>query len=107
MISDPVSGDTNRHEGTETLGNLASEDSRRKPAAIEIPRRNLGEMENDLTQSQSFRSPMSRVISFTRNFSRDRRSASSSSIRIPQSPPPVCSMPVRELDIELGGEETR
>ncbi|KAG7542711.1 Zinc finger RING-type, partial [Arabidopsis thaliana x Arabidopsis arenosa] len=78
-ISDPVSGDTNRHEGTETSGNPDPEDSRRKPAAIEIPRRNHGEMENDLTQSQSFRSPMSRVISFTRNLSRDRRSASSSS----------------------------
>ncbi|CAL9225579.1 unnamed protein product [Arabidopsis halleri] len=101
-ISDPVSGDTNRHEGTEISGNSDLEDSRRKPAAIEIPQRNFGEMENDLTQSQSFRSPMSRVISFTRNLSRDRRSASSSSIRIPQSPPPV-----RELDIELGGEETR
>ncbi|EFH46452.1 hypothetical protein ARALYDRAFT_329916 [Arabidopsis lyrata subsp. lyrata] len=98
-ISDLVSSDMNRHEGTETSGNPDPEDSRRKPAAIEIPRRNHGEMENDLTPSQTLRSPMSRVISFTRNLSRDRRSASSSS--------PVCSMPVRALDIELGGEETR
>ncbi|VYS62852.1 unnamed protein product [Arabidopsis thaliana] len=109
-ISDPVYGDTNHHEGIETTGDSVPEDSQRKSAAIEISQRNLGEIENDLSRSHSFRSPMSRMISFTRNLSRDRRSASSSSssIRIPQILfPTVSSMQVTELDIELGGEETR
>ena len=70
-ISDPVYGDTNHHEGTETTGDSVPEDSQRKPAAIEISQRNLGEIENDLSRSHSFRSPMSRMISFTRNLSRD------------------------------------
>lgn len=110
-IFDPVYGDTNHHEGTETTGDSVPEDSQRKPTAIEISQRNLGEIENDLSRSHSFRSPMSRMISFTRNLSRDRRSASSSSsssIRIPHILfPTVSSMQVTELDIELGGEETR
>lgn len=84
----------------ETSENSDHGDSRRKPAAIEIPMRNIGESEeNDLTRSHSFRSPMSRVISFTRILSRERRIASPSSIGFP---------PVTELDMELGGrEETR
>ncbi|AEE83676.1 RING/U-box superfamily protein [Arabidopsis thaliana] len=56
-ISDPVYGDTNHHEGTETTGDSVPEDSQRKPAAIEISQRNLGEIENDLSRSHSFRSP--------------------------------------------------
>ncbi|KFK24197.1 hypothetical protein AALP_AAs41122U000500 [Arabis alpina] len=83
-----------------------SEGSRRKPAAIEIPVRNIGESEeNDLSRSQSFRSPMSRVMSFTRILSRERRNPSSSSVGLS----PVVSPPVTEFDIELGGgrrEET-
>ncbi|CAH8326275.1 unnamed protein product [Eruca vesicaria subsp. sativa] len=81
-ISDTVTGaETSDHH-----------DSRGKPAA--------SESENELTQSHSFRS---RVISSTRIFSKERRSASSSSNDFP----PVSSMPVTELDIESGGEGTR
>ncbi|ESQ55860.1 hypothetical protein EUTSA_v10025860mg [Eutrema salsugineum] len=118
-ISDPVSGDDqgSRPEicDTDRVGEAGAHensdpgDSRRKPAAIEIPKRNLGELENDLTRSNSFRSPMSRVISFTRILSRERRSASSSSsIGFPSVvSPPACSMPVTDLDIDFGGEDTR
>ncbi|KAF3573924.1 hypothetical protein Bca4012_093188 [Brassica carinata] len=99
-ISDPVSGDTNDVIGA---GTSDHEDSRGKPAAIEVPTRNLGESENELSRSNSFRS---RVISSTRIFSKERRSASSSS-SIGFPPPPVSSMPMTELDIESGGEEPR
>uniref|UniRef100_A0A1J3DKP2 RING-type E3 ubiquitin transferase n=1 Tax=Noccaea caerulescens TaxID=107243 RepID=A0A1J3DKP2_NOCCA len=117
-ISDPVPGDDHgsRPElcdadlvfgGAETSGDSNQDDSRRKPALIEVPRRDLGELENDLSGSHSFRSPMRRVISFTRILSRDRRSASSSSVGLPPVSPPAYSMSVTEIDIELGGEETR
>lgn len=99
-ISDPVSGDTNDVIGA---GTSDHEDSRGKPAAIEVSTRNLGESENELSRSNSFRS---RVISSTRIFSKERRSASSSS-SIGFPPPPVSSMPMTELDIESGGEEPR
>ncbi|KAG2315226.1 hypothetical protein Bca4012_066027 [Brassica carinata] len=104
-ISDPVSGDeTNSVIGAGTSETSNHEDSGGKPAASEEPRRNLGESENELTRSHSFRS---RVISSTRIFSKERRSASSSSSSSTIGCPPVCSMPRTELDIESGGEETR
>jgi hypothetical protein len=48
-----------------------------KPTHVDIPRRNMDEFENELTRgvspaSQSFRSPMSRMLSFTRILSKDR-----------------------------------
>ncbi|KAL0676353.1 hypothetical protein Bca4012_004334 [Brassica carinata] len=49
------------------------DDLRRKPAAIEVPRRNIGEFEDESTRNSPFRSPMSRMLSFTRMLSRDRR----------------------------------
>ncbi|CAA7057382.1 unnamed protein product [Microthlaspi erraticum] len=118
-ISDPVPGDDHgsRPElgdadlvvgGAETSENLDREYSRRKPAAIEVPVRNLGELENDLTRSHSFRSPMRRVMSFTRILSRERRNASSSSsVGFPPVSPPAFSMSVTELDIELDWEDKR
>ncbi|XP_010487538.1 PREDICTED: RING-H2 finger protein ATL2-like [Camelina sativa] len=84
-----------------------------KPAAITVPRRNFSELEDELTRrespaSQSFRSPMSRMLSFTRMLSRDRRSASSPiSGAPPVSPSLSCRIPVTESDIERGVEETR
>lgn len=90
-----------------------TEDSGRKPAAIEVPRRNFSELEDELTRrdspaSHSFRSPMSRMLSFTRMLSRDRRSASSPIAGAPPlSPSLSCRIPVTESDIERGGEETR
>lgn len=95
-ISDPVSDDVVEAETSDR------EDSGEKPAAIEVSRRNLGESENELTRSHSFRS---RVISSTWIFSKERRSASSSSSSLGVQR--VCSMPVTELDIEAGGEEAR
>lgn len=91
----------------------STEDSGRKPAAIEVPRRNFSELEDELTRrdspaSHSFRSPMSRMLSFTRMLSRDRRSASSPIAGAPPlSPSLSCRIPVTESDIERGGEETR
>ncbi|XP_010465696.1 PREDICTED: RING-H2 finger protein ATL2-like [Camelina sativa] len=90
-----------------------ADNSGRKPAAIMVPRRNFSELEAELTRrdspaSNSFRSPMSRMLSFTRMLSRDRRSASSPiSGAPPVSPSLSCRIPVTESDIERGVEETR
>ncbi|VVA97907.1 unnamed protein product [Arabis nemorensis] len=90
---------------------IPTDDSGRKPAAIEVPRRNFNfsELENDLTRrdspaSQSFRSPMSRMLSFTRMLSRERRSGSSPIAGAPPlSPSSICRIPMTESDIERGG----
>ncbi|KAJ4893800.1 RING-H2 finger protein ATL2 [Raphanus sativus] len=90
---------------------MPSEDLMRKPAAIEVPRRNLSEFEDDLSRnspaSHSFRSPMSRMLSFTRMLSRGN--ASSPVAGAPaQSPSSNCRIAMTESDIERGGgEETR
>ncbi|EOA31095.1 hypothetical protein CARUB_v10014245mg [Capsella rubella] len=90
-----------------------TDNSGRKPTAIEVPRRNFSEIEDELTRrespaSHSFRSPMSRMLSFTRMLSRDRRSASSPIAgATPLSPSSTCRIPVTESDIERGVEETR
>ncbi|KAF8049196.1 hypothetical protein N665_2278s0009 [Sinapis alba] len=77
------------------------QDLGRKPAAIEVPRRNFSsEFEHDSAQNSPFRSPMSRMLSFTRMLSRDRRNAS------PSSPSSSCQIPMTELDIERGVEQT-
>ncbi|KAJ4897917.1 RING-H2 finger protein ATL2 [Raphanus sativus] len=82
-------------------------DSGRKPSAIEVPRRNLSEFEHASTQNSPFRSPMSRMLSFTRMLSRDRRNASSPIAGAsPLSPSSRCHIPMTEPDIERGGEQT-
>ncbi|CAN6810976.1 hypothetical protein Bca4012_004301 [Brassica carinata] len=84
------------------------EDLGRKPAAIEVPRRNFSEFEHESTQSSPFRSPMmSRMLSFTRMLSRDRRNASSPVAGAsPLSPSWSCQIPMAEPDIERGEEQT-
>jgi len=69
-ISNPVYGDTNHYERTETSGYSVPEDSQRKSAVIEIPWRNLGEMENDLTRSHSFSFLLSSMLISNRTFRR-------------------------------------
>ncbi|KFK39020.1 hypothetical protein AALP_AA3G190100 [Arabis alpina] len=80
-----------------------------KPAAIEVPRRSFSfnELEDDLTRrDSSFRSPMSRMLSFTRMLSRERRSGSSPIAGAqPLSPSSTCRIPMTESDIERGGGE--
>jgi len=118
--SDPVlviepgssSGLTDEPHGSGS-SQMLREDSGRKPAAIEVPRRTFREFEDELTRrdspaSQSFRSPMSRMLSFTRMLSRDRRSASSPIAGAPPlSPTLSCRIQMTESDIERGGEESR
>ncbi|CAN8259083.1 unnamed protein product [Cochlearia groenlandica] len=92
---------------------IPMEDLGRKPAAIEIPMRNIREIEDDLTRRESpagnsFRSPMSRMLSFTRMLSRERRNVSSPNAGAPPlSPSSRCRIQTTEEDIERGGEETR
>ncbi|CAH8328616.1 unnamed protein product [Eruca vesicaria subsp. sativa] len=80
------------------------DDLMRKPAGIEVPRRNLSEFEDDL--SHSFRSPMSRMLSFTRMLSRGNASSPMAGAP-PQSPSSNCRIVTTESDIERGGEEIR
>ncbi|CAH8357758.1 unnamed protein product [Eruca vesicaria subsp. sativa] len=83
------------------------QDLGRKPAAIEVPRRNFSEFEDELTRNSPFRSPMSRMLSFTRMLSRDRRTALSPIAGAPPlSPSSSCQVRMNESDIEHGVEET-
>ncbi|CAF2101020.1 hypothetical protein BRARA_E02489 [Brassica rapa] len=87
---------------------MPTEDSMRKPAAIEVPRRNFSEFEDDLNRNSpanhSFRSPMSRMLSFTRMLSRGNASSPIAGDP-PQSPSSNCRIAMTESDIERGGEE--
>ncbi|CAN6920133.1 unnamed protein product [Brassica oleracea var. botrytis] len=88
------------------------DDLRREPAETETPRRIFSEFEDHLTHdlpaNHSFTSPMSRMLSFTRMVSRNRRSAPSSFAVAPsQSPSSSCQVVMNESDIERGGEEIK
>ncbi|KAJ0264259.1 RING-H2 finger protein ATL2 [Hirschfeldia incana] len=89
---------------------MPSEDLMRKPSAIEVPRRNFSEFEDDLNRNspanQSFRSPMSRMLSFTRMLSRGNASSPVCGGAPAQSPSSNCRIAMTESDIERGGEET-
>ncbi|CAF1933839.1 BnaCnng40210D [Brassica napus] len=79
----------------------------RKPAAIEVPRRNFSEFDDrNSPANHSFRSPMSRMLSFTRMLSRGNSSSPIAGAP-PQSPSSNCRIAMTESDIERGGEETR
>ena len=79
----------------------------RKPAAIEVPRRNFSEFDDrNSPANHSFRSPMSRMLSFTRMLSRGNASSPIAGAP-PQSPSSNCRIAMTESDIERGGEETR
>ncbi|XP_062108711.1 RING-H2 finger protein ATL2 [Humulus lupulus] len=88
--------------------------ARRKPfelvgVSIEVPRRNesFGRLEEDSPsgQTSSFRSPMSRMLSFKRILSRDKRGSGMMSPS-GNSTPSGCST-VNELDIERGKDVTQ
>ncbi|XP_071725298.1 RING-H2 finger protein ATL2 [Rutidosis leptorrhynchoides] len=75
-----VEPDSCSDSGSSYEEKVAGTSSSSKPAQIDIQRRNLEEFENELNRgafspaNQSFRSPMSRMLSFTRMLSRERRS---------------------------------
>ncbi|CDY34973.1 BnaA01g27610D [Brassica napus] len=73
------------------------------------PRRIFSEFEDGLTRNSPVNhSPMSRMLSFTRMVSRNRRSAPSSFAGAPsQSPSSSCQVVMNESDIERGGEEIK
>ncbi|KAF5737011.1 RING-H2 finger protein ATL2 [Tripterygium wilfordii] len=97
---------TCQHEGEPASGPSTSsfgERRKRMDVRIEIPTRNAsfgGESGTGSPASQSFRSPMSRMLSFTRILSRDRR--------LGLSPSASCvGNTVDESDIERGREESQ
>ncbi|KAH0904427.1 hypothetical protein HID58_043930, partial [Brassica napus] len=77
--------------------------------AFHTPRRIFSEFEDGLTRNSPVNhSPMSRMLSFTRMVSRNRRSAPSSFSGAPsQSPSSSCQVVMNESDIERGGEEIK
>lgn len=104
---DRTASSSSCNEGTSSFG------ARRKPielvgVSIEVPRRNMsfgrGEDESGCDspsgQTTSFRSPMSRMLSFKRIISRERRGGVSPSTQ------GSCSG-VNELDIEKGKDSTQ
>ncbi|CAN6920135.1 unnamed protein product [Brassica oleracea] len=81
-------------------------------ATEQTPRRSFSEFEDHLTHdlpaNHSFTPPMSRMLSFTRMVSRNRRSAPSSFAGAPsQLPLSSCRAVMTESDIERGGEEIK
>lgn len=100
--SNPRLCSTCQHEEEQTGASTSSFGARRKPLAIEVPRRNNEGFESescDSPASQQFRSPMSRMLSFKRILSRDRRAS--------VSPSAGCSGSVTQSDIESGRDATR
>ncbi|XP_022741340.1 RING-H2 finger protein ATL2-like [Durio zibethinus] len=84
----------------------------RRKLSIEVPRRNTEGFEGessgcDSGPSQSYKSPMSRMLSFKRILSRDRRGNGASSCPSPINAGNCGSISVSESDIERGGDEAR
>ncbi|OMO53611.1 hypothetical protein CCACVL1_28500 [Corchorus capsularis] len=94
--------DTCQHEEGQA-GSSASRSGRK--LSIEVPGRNMEGFQGESSgcesgPSQSYKSPMSRMLSFKRILSRDRRGSGTSSC-----PSPI--IVAAEVDIERGGDETR
>ncbi|OMO98547.1 Zinc finger, RING-type [Corchorus olitorius] len=94
--------DTCQHEEGQA-GSSASRSGRK--LSIEVPGRNMEGFQGESSgcesgPSQSYKSPMSRMLSFKRILSRDRRGNGTSSC-----PSPI--IVAAEVDIERGGDETR
>ncbi|KAL6190944.1 hypothetical protein ACLB2K_037338 [Fragaria x ananassa] len=86
--------------GSRSLRQTSSFGPRRKPMDIAVPSRHesFGRSEAESPSGQAFRSPMSRMLSFKRILSRDRRNGG-----VSPSGNASCSS-VTELDIERGRE---
>uniref|UniRef100_A0A2P2NHE9 RING-type E3 ubiquitin transferase n=1 Tax=Rhizophora mucronata TaxID=61149 RepID=A0A2P2NHE9_RHIMU len=98
-----------RHEAEETSPSTSSVWDRRKPAelvdvTIHVPGTNFeSESRIESPSTQALRSPIYRVLSFTRILSRDRRGSMS-----PSASAATCGGSAEaEVDIERGKEETR
>ncbi|OAY56043.1 RING-H2 finger protein ATL2 [Manihot esculenta] len=99
---------TCQHEGDHVGASTSSFGGRRKPAemlgvTIEVPRRNVNFEDEAVTESPAYRSPMSRMLSFRRILSRERRGNAS-----------PCSVnqasyggSVSESDLENGRDENQ
>ncbi|XVF38753.1 hypothetical protein REPUB_Repub20aG0128900 [Reevesia pubescens] len=120
-VNEPLTGESGSNQGSDLCAMCQHEGGQAgsssvgsgRKLSIEVPRRNIesfvGESSGcDSGPSQSYKSPISRMLSFKRMLSRDRRGASGAS----SSPTPInagsCgSITVTELDIEQGANETR
>lgn len=120
MINEPSGGELGLNQNSESCTTCQHEEGQAGTSAlgsggklsIEVPRRNIEGFEGESTgcesgPSQSYKSPMSRMLSFKRILSRDRRGNGLSSCPSPINAGSCGSITVSEPDIERGGDETR
>ncbi|GMJ14098.1 TOXICOS EN LEVADURA 2 [Hibiscus trionum] len=113
-INEPSGGESGSNLGSDFCTTCQHEDVAAGSSAvglgrklsIEVPKRNIegfvGESSGcDSGPSQSYKSPMSRILSFKRILSRDRRGSGTS-----PCPSPI-NVTVSESDVERGVDETR
>ncbi|XP_022760597.1 RING-H2 finger protein ATL2-like [Durio zibethinus] len=120
-INEPSGGESESNQGSDLCVTCQHEEGQAGTSAvgagrklsIEVPRRNIEGFEGESSgcgsgPSQSYKSPIGRMLSFKRILSRDRRGNGTS-----PCPSPInagsCggSITVSESDIERGGNETR
>ncbi|KAK6254478.1 hypothetical protein SCA6_015783 [Theobroma cacao] len=119
-INEPSGGGSGSNQSSELCSTCQHEEGQAGTSAvgagrklsIEVPRRNTEGFEGessgcDSGPSQSYKSPMSRMLSFTRMLSRDRRGSGASPCPSPMNAGSCGSITVPESDIERGSEETR
>ncbi|OAY27726.1 RING-H2 finger protein ATL2 [Manihot esculenta] len=97
---------TRQQEGDNVVASTSAFMGRRKPAelvgvTIDVPRRNGNFEDESGTESTAYRSPMSRMLSFRRILSRERRENMSPCAGNPTS----CGGSVSESDLERGRDE--
>ncbi|XVF66191.1 hypothetical protein PTKIN_Ptkin10aG0015600 [Pterospermum kingtungense] len=118
-INEPSGVESRSNQGSELCATCQNEEGRAGTSAIgsgrklsiEVPARNIEGFEGessgcDSGPSQTYRSPMSRMLSFKRILSRDRRGSSGGSACLSPINAGSCGpITVSESDIERGGEE--
>ncbi|XVE82174.1 hypothetical protein DITRI_Ditri15bG0125700 [Diplodiscus trichospermus] len=115
-INEPSGGESETSLSSELCASCPDDEGQavgyRRKLLIEVPRRNIEGFEGessgcDSGPSQSYKSPMNRMLSFKRMLSRDRRGNGTSSCPSPINAGSCASNIVTELDIERGGKETQ
>ncbi|XWS39009.1 hypothetical protein CRYUN_Cryun18bG0013200 [Craigia yunnanensis] len=119
-INEPSGGESGSNQSSHLCATCHHEEGQagtsavgfRRKLSIEVPIRNIEGFEGessgcDSGPSQSYKSPMSRMLSFKRILNKDRRGSGASSCPSPMNAGNCVSITMSESDIERGGDETR
>ncbi|XVF28286.1 hypothetical protein REPUB_Repub15cG0016900 [Reevesia pubescens] len=119
-INEPSGGESGSNQDSDLCTTCQHEESQAGTSAvgagrklsIEVPRRDIQGFEGESSgcasgPSQSYKSPMSRMLSFRRILSRDRRGSGASPCPSPINAVSCRSITVTESDIERGEDVTR